>query len=278
MTQRIWFITGISRGLGLALARAALQVGDQVIGTTRDGEAPEELACGRLTVLRLDLGDPAEIQPVVARAYAVHGRIDVLVNNAGYGLLGSIESASLDEARHVFDINFFGPLAVIGAALPLMRAQARGHILNISSIAAIAPNPGSGIYAAAKGALSVLSQCLAQETASLGLWVTSVAPGAFRTDFLSGHSIRRTRSDVDDYAATSGRTVDGLLARDGKQAGDPERAARAIIEAVEADEPPRDLLLGDDALQRTRSRLDRFENDVSRWEDVSRSTDFPLGT
>jgi NAD(P)-dependent dehydrogenase (short-subunit alcohol dehydrogenase family) len=274
MTNRVWFITGISRGLGYALAQAALARGDLVVGTTRSGAAPDGLPAQGLSVLPLEAGDPASIEQAVASAYALHGRIDVLVNNAGYGLLGPVEAASEQEVRDIFNINLFGPLAIIRRALPRMRAQGRGHIINISSIAGIAPAPGSGIYAGTKAALWAISCALSQELAPFGLWVTSVEPGSFRTDFLSSRSVLRTGSNVDDYAATSGRAVDGLLTKDGKQAGDPRQGALAILEAVDADEPPLDLLLGSDALQRARTRLDRFDDDVQRWEDISRGTDF----
>ncbi|GLK82808.1 SDR family NAD(P)-dependent oxidoreductase [Ancylobacter defluvii] len=275
MTGRVWFITGIARGLGHSLAQVALERGDRVIGTTRDGALPGGLSKQDLEVLPLDLGDPASIKQALASAYALHGRIDVLVNNAGYGLLGPVEAASDPEVRDIFNINLFAPLAVIRHALPRMRAQGCGHIVNISSIAGIAPAPGSGIYAGTKAALSAISYALSQEVAPFGLWVTAVEPGAFRTEFLSSRSILRTAAHIDDYAATSGRAVDGLLCRDGRQAGDPRLAALAILEAVEAEEPPLDLLLGSDALRRAQARLDHLDDDLRRWEDVSRSTDLP---
>lgn len=275
MGNKVWFITGISRGLGRALAQAALDSGDLVVGTTRSGKAPEGLASPNLTVVPLEAGSLQSIEHAVASTHTLHGRIDVLVNNAGYGLLGPVEAASDAEVRDIFNVNLFAPLAVIRQALPLMRAQGRGHIVNISSVAGVAPAPGSGIYAGTKAALSAISFVLAQELAPFGLWVTSVEPGSFRTDFLSSRSVLRTQSNVDDYAATSGRAVDGLLTKDGRQIGDPRRGALAIIDAVYADEPPADLLLGSDALQRARARLDRFDDDLRRWEDVSRTTDFP---
>lgn len=276
MTDKIWFITGISRGLGFALAAAALDRGDRVIGTTRDGTAPDGFGAERLNVIALDTSDLVRAGDVVREAHAVHGRLDFIVNNAGYGLLGSIESADASATQHVFDVNFFGPLAIIRAALPLLRAQASGHILNISSIAALAPAPGSGIYAATKAALSAVSASLAQEVAPLGIRVTSVAPGSFRTEFLSGQSMRHSGNMIEDYAATSDRTVEGLLNKHGLQAGDPVLAAKVILTAVDADEPPLDLLLGTDALDRSRRRLDRFESDVRKWEGLSASTDFKI--
>jgi NAD(P)-dependent dehydrogenase (short-subunit alcohol dehydrogenase family) len=274
MARKIWLITGISRGLGHALAQAALARGDLVIGTTRNGEPPAGMGCESLTVLPLEMADEGQITRQVEVAFGRHGRLDVIVNNAGYGLLGSVESASEDEVKQVFAVNFFGPLALIKAALPFLRAQNSGHIVNISSVQAIASTPGAGLYAATKAALDAMSHSLAQELAPFGIWVSLVQPGAFRTAFLSDHSARRTARNIDDYAATSGRAVDGLLTRSGRQLGDPRRGATAIIEAVDADEPPLNLLLGSDALTRTKARLDRFDEDIRRWESLTLSTDF----
>ena len=278
MVQKVWLITGIARGLGHALAKAVLAGGDLVIGTTRSGEQPVGLAADNLTVLPLEMTDRDQIARTITAAFACHGPLDVIVNNAGYGLLGSIEASTPGEADHVFAVNFFGPLALIRAALPRLREQRRGHIVNISSIAGIAPTPGAGLYAATKSALDSMSYSLAQEVAPFGIWVTVVNPGAFRTEFLSNRSVLRTSRSIDDYAVTSGRAVDGLLTRDGRQLGDPDRGATAIMEAVESDEPPLNLVLGSDALDRARGRLDRFEEDLIRWESLTLSTDFTTQT
>lgn len=274
MARKIWLITGISSGLGYALAQAVLDRGDLVIGTTRNGDTPAGLRSENLTVLPLEMADERQITRQVEAAFGCHGRLDVIVNNAGYGLLGPVESASEDEVKQVFAVNFFGPLALIKAALPFLRAQNSGHIVNISSVQAIAATPGAGLYAATKAALDAMSHSLAQEVAPFGIWVSLVQPGAFRTAFLSDNSVRRTARNIDDYAATSGRAVDGLLTRSGRQLGDPRRGATAIIEAVDADEPPLNLLLGSDALTRTKTRLDRFDEDIRRWESLTLSTDF----
>jgi len=272
---KVWFISGISRGLGFSLAKAVLAGGGLVIGTTRDGQAPTGLASDNLSVLPLELTDRQQIRHVVAAAHGRHGRLDVIVNNAGYGLLGPIEATAPEQADRVFAVNFFGPLEIIKSALPLLRSQRSGHIVNISSIAGIAPTPGAGLYAATKFALEGLSQSLAQEVAPFGIWVTVVEPGSFRTDFLSSQSIRLMEEHaIDDYAATSGQAITGLLSKSGRQLGDPDRGAAAIIEAVEADEPPLNLLLGSDALARAKARLDRFDKDLMRWERVTLATDF----
>ena len=272
--HKIWFITGISRGLGLELAKAVLARGDVVIGTTRDGDSDLPSVSHRLHVLPLELPLAHQATRAIVRAHALHGRLDVVVNNAGYGLLGAIEEARDVEVRRVFDVNFFGPLQVIQAALPFLRAQRRGHIVNISSIAGLAPLSGSGIYAATKFALEGLSESLAQEVGPLGIRVTLVEPGAFRTDFLSAHSIRNAASSIGAYAETSGKIVRHLRQIAGKQQGDPVLAARAIIEAVEAKEPPLHLVLGSDALRRARAKFQHLSDEVDRWEQVALSTDF----
>ncbi|MBM7112535.1 SDR family NAD(P)-dependent oxidoreductase [Archangium primigenium] len=271
-SPRIWFITGISRGLGRALAEEVRAQGDHVVGTTRDGTS--DLGAG-VHAVPLDLSRSESPATAVRAAHAVHGRLDVVVNNAGYGLLGPIEETRDAEATHLFEVNFFGALRVLQAALPLLRAQGAGHVVNISSIAALAPMAGSGVYAASKAALSALSESLALELVGSGVRVTSVEPGAFRTDFLSPHSLRRTEARLAHYEATSGEAVRALEKLIGQQGGDPRAAARALIQAVRAPEPPLHLVLGADAVGRTRAKLERLGADVSRWEEVSRATGFP---
>ncbi|MDQ7251203.1 oxidoreductase [Dongia sedimenti] len=272
--MKTWFITGISRGLGLALAKAALAEGDAVIGTVRSGTPDLEAAPGKLTVITVDVADGAAAEAAVKQAFAQAGKIDVIVNNAGYGLLGATEKATDDQLTHIFAVDVFAPFRIIRTALPYLRAQGSGHIVNITSVAGRAPAAGYSLYAAVKFALEGLSASLAQELAPFGIKVTAVAPGAFRTDFLSAHSIRK--SDADGaYAESIGRITAAFDANDGKQIGDPERGARAIIAAVDADTPPVHLLLGSDALRRAREKLDTVIEEIDRWEDVTRSTDFP---
>ena len=276
--MKTWFITGISRGLGKALAEAALGRGDTVIGTTRGGAPVMTGESGRPHVLPLEITDAAAVRATVEQAFALTGRIDVVVNNAGYGLLGAIEEASDEEAERLFAVNVFGPFRVIRAFLPRLRAQGSGHIINITSIAGRAPMASSGLYAAAKSAMEGLSQSLAQEVAPLGIRVTAVAPGGFRTDFLSEHSIRRSGGGVADaYAATVGKALDHLDAIAGRQIGDPARAAAAIIAAVDADQAPLHLLLGSDALRRVRDKLAATVREIEAWEPITLGTDFPEG-
>lgn len=273
--SRTWLITGISRGLGREIARAALDRGDLVIGTSRSGEADLGDTSGRLHVLPLDQADPQQPADVVARALDLSGgRLDVLVNNAGYGLMGSVEAAHDDEISHVFAANLFGPLRIIRAALPTLRGQRSGHVVNVSSIAAIAPQRGSGVYASAKAGLNAVSEALAQELAPFGVHVTVVEPGAFRTDFLSPTSIRSTGTVLGEYAESANAGVDRMMRTAGTQPGDPAVAGRVIAGLVDLDSPPLHLLLGSDAWERTRAVLDRWQRDLSAWEETTRSTDF----
>lgn len=266
---KIWLITGISRGLGNALATAALAAGDRVIGTTRSGETPDGLL-GDLTVLPFEAGNPEAADRLAADAFAVHGRVDVLVNNAGYGLLGPVEETDDKAIRDLFEVNVFAPFRLIRAALSRLRAQESGHIINVGSIASVAPSIGAGVYGATKAALSAMSYSLAAEVAPFGLWVSVVSPGAFRTEFLSAESIRKT------VAERAYREVDEALARwaanDGVQLGDPALAAAAILQLVDADEPPLDLLLGQDALDRAEHRADRLAADIKDWRAISAAT------
>ncbi|WP_252181222.1 SDR family NAD(P)-dependent oxidoreductase [Azospirillum sp. B4] len=219
--------------------------------------------------------DAARVKEVVIQAQALHGRLDVVVNNAGYGLLGAVETADTDAVRRMFEVNFFGALAVMQAALPLLRARRSGHIVNITSIAGLAPGVGSGLYAASKCALEGVSLSLAQEVAPLGIHVTLVEPGAFRTDFLTDHSLRMTGDGIDDYADTAGAAVARLRALDGRQPGDPAKAVQAIITAVDSANPPLNLVLGGDAWRRVHARRQAFAADLDAWRAVTLGTDFP---
>jgi NAD(P)-dependent dehydrogenase (short-subunit alcohol dehydrogenase family) len=269
--MKTWFITGISRGLGLALAKAALAQGDRVIGTVRSGTP--DLKSDQLSVITVDVADGAAAEGAVKQAFAQAGKIDVIVNNAGYGLLGATEKATDAELNHIFAVDVFAPFRIIRTALPYLREQGSGHIVNITSVAGRAPAAGYSLYAAVKYALEGISVSLSQELAPFGIKVTAVAPGAFRTDFLSAHSIRK--SDADSaYAGNIGKITAAFDANDGKQIGDPTRGAQAIIAAVNAATPPLHLLLGSDALRRAREKLDAVIEEIDRWEDVTRSTDF----
>jgi NAD(P)-dependent dehydrogenase (short-subunit alcohol dehydrogenase family) len=270
-----WLITGVSRGLGKALAEVALARGDTVIGTVREGDPLIAAGKGVFHRLSLDVRDPKAIEAAASRTFELVDRLDVVVNNAGHGLLGPIESVSDAEMISLFETNVFGPVRLIRAVLPRLRAQRSGHIINVTSIAGRAPNAGSGVYAATKAALEGLSKALSQELAPLGIKVTAIAPGAFRTDFLSDHSIRRTEAGSEDYAGSAGKVLVALDNMAGRQIGDPVRAAHSIVKIVDSETPPLHLLLGSDALRREREKLDNLIDEMDRWEAETRSTDFP---
>jgi NAD(P)-dependent dehydrogenase (short-subunit alcohol dehydrogenase family) len=272
--QPVWFITGISRGLGRALAAAVLARGATVVGTTRDGASDLAAGAGVLHVVALDVTAEGQAVAAVERAHELTGRIDVVVNNAGHGLLGSIEQTPEHLARELFEVNFFGALRVTQAVLPHLRAQRSGHIVNLSSVAGRAPAAGSGLYAASKCALAGMSEALAAELAPLGIHVTIVEPGAFRTDFLDPSSLAAIPNTIADYDATAGATADRLIPLNGLQAGDPEKGVQAIIDAVGAPNPPLHLVLGADALERSRTNIAALVDDLDRWEHVSRETAF----
>jgi NAD(P)-dependent dehydrogenase (short-subunit alcohol dehydrogenase family) len=273
--NHVWFITGISRGFGRELATAALEQGDFVIGTTRNGQSDLDGSSGRSQVFPLDVTHPEEVASVVSEAWQVHGRIDVVVNNAGFGMLGAVEEVDQAQAREVFDTNFFGTLSVVQAALPHLRAQGSGHIINISSIGGIAGFAGYGLYSASKFAVEGLSEALAGELQPLGIHVTIVEPGYFRTNFLSGSSLRRATRLIEAYAATSGKTRESADDRDGQQAGDPAQAARAIIAVSRAQHPPLRLVLGADAVERVQAKLKQVADDLETWKATSISTAYP---
>ncbi len=274
--QRTWFITGVSTGFGRALAQEALAAGHHVVGTLRDEAARaafDALQPGRSFGHLLDVTRHDEVERVVAEVEAGVGAIDVLVNNAGYGHEGTLEESSLDEVRRQFEVNVFGAVAVAKAVLPFMRARRRGHILNITSMGGIVTFPGLGIYHGSKFALEGLSEALGKEVASFGIRVTAVEPGGFRTDW-AGRSMVRAPQSIADYAPVLGPMREARLARSGKQAGDPVKAARAMLRIVEAPTPPAHLLLGSDAVKAVREKLAALQEELSAWESLSLSTDF----
>jgi len=270
--SKVWFISGISRGFGRELALAAIERGDFVLGTTRDGRSDLEISSGRLNIFTLDVTHPQDVTSVLAKAWQIHGHVDIVVNNAGFGLLGAVEEVEESQARQVFETNFFGMLSVIQAALPRLRAQACGHIINISSIGGFTGTPGYGLYNASKFAVEGLSEALAAELKPLGIHVTIVEPGFFRTAFLSGNSLQRANRVIEAYAATSGKTRESADNRDGQQPGDPALAAKAIIAVTQSPNPPLRLILGADAVARVRAKLTQVAGDLEAWESVSVNT------
>lgn len=274
--MRIWFITGVSSGFGRAIATAALAAGDMVVGTLRKAEdcaAFEVLAPGRAHGLLLDVTQETAIQPAVDRIEREIGPIDILVNNAGYGHEGLVEESSLDDLRRQFEVNVFGAVAVIKAILPHMRARRRGRILNITSMGGLMTLPGLAWYHGSKFALEGISESLGKEVAHLGIHVTAVEPGSFRTDW-AGRSMVRAPRAIADYDAL----MDPIRARreavSGHQTGDPARLAAAVMALVTAQEPPAHLLLGSDALQFVSDKIASLQAEFAAWQEVTLSTDF----
>jgi len=277
---RVWLISGCSRGLGRTLAEKVLARGDRLVATARDTQALaglKQLAPRRAQLLALDVNREDQVRAVVGAAIAAFGRIDVLVNNAGYGLAGAVEEVSDAEARAQFDTNVFGALSLTRAVLPQMRAQGSGHILQISSAAGFVGTPGLGLYNASKFALEGFSEALAQEVAAFGIRVTIVEPGPFRTDW-AGPSLLTPRHSIAAYADTAHRTIATLNGYSGRQPGDPAKAAAAMIRLVEAAQAPLRLPLGEAALNRIRGKLKAMTQELAAWEAVSLDTSFPAGS
>ncbi len=271
---RVWFITGASTGFGREIAQAALRRGDFVVATARRPETLDDVlssADGRLLALPLDVTDPAQIQAALDAATARFGRVDALVNSAGYGSVGAVEEIDLSDLRTLMETMYFGPVALTQAVLPGMRARGSGAVVQISSMGGQVTMPGFGAYCSAKFALEALSEALAAEAEPLGIRVLIVEPGAFRTAF-GGRGMHRS-GRIDAYEPTVGPTRAGIDSMDGSQPGDPRKAADAIIAALDTPAAPLRLALGADAVESIRVAQDRRRADLDSWEAVSRSTD-----
>jgi NAD(P)-dependent dehydrogenase (short-subunit alcohol dehydrogenase family) len=273
--MRVWFITGASRGFGALIAEQALAAGDAVVATARD-PATVTTRLGsheRLLAVRLDATKEDEAHAAVGAAVKKFGRIDILVNNAGYGLLGAIEEASADETQKLFGTNVFGLLGVTRAVLPHMRRQHAGHIINLSSVGGYAGFPGWGVYGATKFAVEGISEALAGEVAPLGIHVTVVEPGFFRTDFLDDSSLSRTAQQIEDYRETVGKTRAHAADVNHGQRGDPRKLATAFIALVNAKNPPLRLPLGSDTVERIEAKNSHVAKELAAWRTLSTSTD-----
>ncbi|MFF2028653.1 oxidoreductase [Arthrobacter sp. NPDC058192] len=269
-----WLITGCSTGLGRALARAVLAHGHNAVVTARHVDAVQDFSAAypnSALVLPLDVTDRRQITDAVAQAENRFGAVDVLVNNAGYGYRAAVEEGDESEVQALFDTNVFGPVAMIKAVLPGMRARGAGAVVNISSIGARIAPAGSGYYAATKAALEGLSGSLRKELEPLGISVTAVEPGAFRTDF-AGRSLTQSADAIADYAGTAGKRRKEHDTVHGTQPGDPDKAAEAIIAAVEAPDSPALLLLGEDAVRAFRLVEEAQQAELDKWRDVSVQT------
>jgi NADP-dependent 3-hydroxy acid dehydrogenase YdfG len=277
--DRTWFITGASTGFGRVLAEEVLKAGGRVVATARNRDKVADLEAKypqKAKALALDVTNAGQVDSAVTQAFAQFGQVDVLVNNAGYGVAGAIEEVSDAESMPMFETNVFGLLRVTRAFLPHLRKQRNGHILNLSSIGGAVASPGMGYYNATKFAVEGLSEALAGEVAPLGIRVTIIEPGPFRTDFL-GRSGVVAKTRIADYDATAGNMRKYFAENDGKQKGDPVRAAHAMMQVVESPNPPLRLLLGASALQRLRSKVTNWEKEIAAWEQVTLGADFPDG-
>jgi NAD(P)-dependent dehydrogenase (short-subunit alcohol dehydrogenase family) len=273
----VWLITGCSTGLGRALAGRVLARGHRLIATARHPETLAELVAvdpSRCQALALDVADAPQVAAVVAQAAAAFGRLDVVVNNAGYGLVGAVEEYDDAQIARNFETNFFGALRVIRAALPILRAQRRGHFVNVSAAAVIANYPGFSIYGATKWALEGVSESLAAEVRPLGLKVTIVQPGPFRTDFIA-RSLERATGHIPDYDPSSGKFRRFLETMNGRQPGDPTKAADAIMDAVAAENPPLRLVLGKYAIDKARRKLAAAARELDMGSGAGLAADFP---
>lgn len=275
--MKTWFITGANRGLGLEVARAALQSGDKVVATARNPKQIEQALEGfaeTLYTVPLDVTDRNGVEEAVASAQAWSGRIDVLVNNAGYGQLGAFEEIAAETVSRQFATNVFGVFDVTRAVLPIMRAQRSGHVITISSIAGMQGFEGSSIYCATKHAVSGWSEGLSREVAPFGIKVTCVYPGRFRTDFLDGSSVRYGDRAIEDYAAASSRHRQAFDANNHQQIGDPRRFAEAMMALVGTEETPLWLPTGSDAYAVFANKSTALANNIEQWKELVLSTDF----
>ena len=270
----VWFVTGASRGLGLEIVRAALAQGDSVVAGARDPRALGAVSpAENLLVVPMDVTDQEQVDSAVDAAVARFGGVDVLVNNAGRGLVGAVEETSDAEARAVFDVNVFGLLTVVRAVTPVMRGARRGRILNISSTGGVVAWAGWGVYSATKFALEGISEALRLELAPLGIQVTSVQPGPLRTGFLASSSLGRVERVIDDYASTGGASRTWASENHGRQEGDPAKAAAAIVTLAGLAEMPARLPLGTSTLDDIRAKLTAVGTELTTWQDLARSSD-----
>ncbi|MDX8535146.1 oxidoreductase [Mesorhizobium sp. VK25A] len=274
MARKTFFITGANSGFGLAIASAAIQMGHTVIGTVRS-EASRAALARTLPAIRTVICDVTEfdrVPHIIAQAEEEHGPVDVLINNAGYGHEGVLEESPLEEMRRQFDVNVFGAVAVAKAFLPRFRERRRGFIVNVTSMGGMITMPGIAYYCGSKFALQGISEVMRSEMAPFGVRVTAVCPGSFRTDW-AGRSMVRTERSIEDYDALFDPIREARQAKSGKQLGDPEKLATAVLALVESETPPPQLLLGSDALKLVSERIQRLQQEIEAWRTVTVSTD-----
>ncbi|WZL90005.1 SDR family NAD(P)-dependent oxidoreductase [Salinimicrobium sp. 3283s] len=274
-TQKVWFITGASKGMGLEVTKAVLNHGDKVIATSRSTDSFLE-SLGEdnrnLLHLKMDVTNEQEVKDIISKSVKVFGQIGVVVNNAGYNLLGNIEELSDSELRETMDVNVFGMTNVIRHILPHLRRQKSGHIINISSMMGYMSYPGNGSYSASKFAVIGLSEALAQEVEPFGIDVTILAPGTFRTSFMSESSLAVAKNKIDAYNLKE--QVETFRSFDGKQLGDPKKLAQVLIQISRMENPPLHLPLGSDSFNAILGSRDREQEELKEWKELSLSTDF----
>lgn len=273
--SKVWFVTGTTRGIGSEIAKAALIAGNKVVATGRNPEAVRK-ALGTsdyLFITALDVTNEDQVKTAINTAVERFGRIDVLVNNAGYGQLGVFEESTPEQIRAQYATNVFGLMAVTRAVLPIMRKQQSGRILNISSIAGLKGFFGGSIYNSSKFAVEGFSQCIAEELAPLGIHVTAISPGFFRTDFLDGSSVQYAEGKISDYAKGTAEFRDFMDNRNHEQAGDPAKLAEAIIKLADVEKPPVSFVAGSDAVEMAMEAITAQKAQIDSWRDLSVSTD-----
>jgi NAD(P)-dependent dehydrogenase (short-subunit alcohol dehydrogenase family) len=275
-TQKVWFITGASRGFGFEIAKRVLASGEQVVATVRSkaDELRQKLGHdGQLLVIVLDITDESQTIKAAQQAIDKFGRIDVLVNNAGYGILSAVEEATDSEVRKNYDANVFGLLNVTRSVLPYLRRQRSGHVINLSSVGGLTGIAGWGLYGSTKFAIEGITEALSFELAPLGIFATAVEPGFFRTDFLDASSLTTTTNIIADYAETVGKMRSFAAEVNHKQPGSAIKLADAIFKLGHSEKPPVHLPLGKDTLAMFKEKIDNFNKNIAEWEEVSISTD-----
>jgi NAD(P)-dependent dehydrogenase (short-subunit alcohol dehydrogenase family) len=279
--SKVWYVTGASQGLGLTLVKKLLQSGYRVAATTRNAEALKDAVSvadiKRFLALSVDLNNIDSINESVQQTAAAFGSIDVVVNNAGYGMTGTVEEASGEDIKKIFEVNVIAAINVIKTILPVMRRQRSGYIINIGSVAGFVGAPGWAVYSATKAALAAFSEVLALDVKEFGIKVTVAEPSGFRTGFLTKNSLVYTESKIDGYEEVKATQL-RYLAADGKQAGDPETASAIFIELAESDQPPLHLYLGQDAYERATAKLATMTAELEQWKSTTISADYKLAT
>lgn len=272
---KAWYITGASKGMGLSLVKQLLAKGHSVAATSRSITTLEAFnkIDDRFLPLEVDLKSDQSIAASMQQAVGKFGRLDAVVNNAGYGLGGALEELTTEEIDENFQVNFFSVVRIIQQVLPYMREQRSGHIINISSIAGFAPGTGWSVYCAAKFAVSGLSNALANDLKPLGIHVTNIMPGAFRTSFAKADSIAYNKNQIEDYAYLR-EYHNKMNSMDGAQPGDPNKMADIFLKLVDSPNPPTDMFLGSDAFNRAKIRIEQLQTQMDTWKDASFSTDF----